>query len=260
MCEECLLAEHQACPVATYLEWLRESSFEAPRCAACTQPAGDAPLRLLCLHTIHPACLDRVAASLPATTALAGYQCPTCHKALFPAPDQAHASPLARALLAHVSASSWPSRHALLSATDRRDAPAADASVVHAAAVVAARKKGGAEERAGGSKAEEALDDDKYRKRGVGELFSAMGFASPPAAAAAASRRDEAALAEEGAAGDASAAAAPPPQRTQRRVSRSSGALCTPRRFLLVFVLLFAVSTAVMLIATFTAAPAEQGS
>lgn len=125
----------------------------------------------------------------------------------------------------------------------------------HASAVVAARKKGAAADV--GSEAQDRDVDDKYRKRGVGELFTALGFSSP--AGGASGRRDEAAMAEEGAIDTHShtASAASARSTSARRSSRPSGALCTPRRFLLVFVLLFAVSTAVMLIATLTAAPAD---
>jgi len=100
-----------------------------------------------------------------------------------------------------------------------------------------------------------------------------MGFTATPSAPA---KRDDSALAEEGAMDSASASAGSTGSTggggssssssgaaaRHRRAAhgRSSGALCTPRRFLLVFVLLFAVSTAVMLVYTLTSPLADAGS
>uniref|UniRef100_A0A1I7XLA8 Zinc finger protein-like 1 homolog n=1 Tax=Heterorhabditis bacteriophora TaxID=37862 RepID=A0A1I7XLA8_HETBA len=54
---------------------------------------------------LHWACLDRWARQLPPTTAPAGYKCPFCREALFPASNQV--SPIIDQLCLHLQRSNW---------------------------------------------------------------------------------------------------------------------------------------------------------
>ncbi|KAI1284966.1 Zinc finger protein-like 1 [Halotydeus destructor] len=85
VCEFCMTREHRKCVVHPYLQWLEDSSFSR-NCTLCQQDLSqDDTIRLLCYHLFHWKCLDAMAKQLPSHTPPAGYQCPDCHKAIFPA-------------------------------------------------------------------------------------------------------------------------------------------------------------------------------
>nr|CAD7434422.1 unnamed protein product [Timema monikensis] len=77
LCEKCI--------VQSYLQWLQDSDYN-PICELCTKElATEDCVRLICYHVYHWACLDQYARQLPATTAPAGYTCPSCKVGIFPA-------------------------------------------------------------------------------------------------------------------------------------------------------------------------------
>nr|CAD7194796.1 unnamed protein product [Timema douglasi] len=74
-----------SCIVQSYLQWLQDSDYN-PICELCTKElATEDCVRLICYHVYHWACLDQYARQLPATTAPAGYTCPSCKVGIFPA-------------------------------------------------------------------------------------------------------------------------------------------------------------------------------
>lgn len=107
VCDYCLVDQHQNCIVQSYLTWLQDSDYDAG-CTLCKSSLSDAhraTVRLLCLHIYHLECLDRWASQLPAYTAPAGFNCPTCKEAVFPQPNMA--SPLVNALKTKLQACGW---------------------------------------------------------------------------------------------------------------------------------------------------------
>ncbi|CAB0014773.1 unnamed protein product [Nesidiocoris tenuis] len=72
------------CIVQTYREWLRDADYD-PSCKLCSRALSNEDcLRLPCFHLFHWSCLSEHCASLPDTTAPAGYQCPQCSQPIFP--------------------------------------------------------------------------------------------------------------------------------------------------------------------------------
>lgn len=106
ICSTCIL-DHAKCPVGSYLNWLKDSEFEIPKCNVCsTEFTDSAPtVRLTCLHILHPACLEHHASQFPAHTAQAGYGCPQCSKPIVP-PDSDQTD-LAQALRDVLAAQEW---------------------------------------------------------------------------------------------------------------------------------------------------------
>nr|CAD7412713.1 unnamed protein product [Timema cristinae] len=85
VCEHCMVTNHPKCIVQSYLQWLQDSDYN-PICELCTKElATEDCVRLICYHVYHWACLDQYARQLPATTAPAGYTCPSCKVGIFPA-------------------------------------------------------------------------------------------------------------------------------------------------------------------------------
>ncbi|BES90321.1 Hypothetical protein NTJ_03129 [Nesidiocoris tenuis] len=84
VCEYCMAMHHSNCIVQTYREWLRDADYD-PSCKLCSRALSNEDcLRLPCFHLFHWSCLSEHCASLPDTTAPAGYQCPQCSQPIFP--------------------------------------------------------------------------------------------------------------------------------------------------------------------------------
>ncbi|GAM19524.1 hypothetical protein SAMD00019534_026990 [Acytostelium subglobosum LB1] len=89
ICEGCVVTDHSVCHVGSYVDWLNDSDFEEPVCGICKgELKSDNCIRLMCYDLFHPECIDVYACSLPPTTAMAGYACPTCNKAILPSNER----------------------------------------------------------------------------------------------------------------------------------------------------------------------------
>ncbi|KAJ9585679.1 hypothetical protein L9F63_002469 [Diploptera punctata] len=105
VCEHCMVTNHPKCIVQSYLQWLQDSDYN-PICELCTKElANEDCVRLICYHVYHWACLDQFARQLPATTAPAGYTCPSCKVGLFPANNLV--SPVADVLREKLAGVNW---------------------------------------------------------------------------------------------------------------------------------------------------------
>ncbi|XP_063221689.1 zinc finger protein-like 1 [Bacillus rossius redtenbacheri] len=105
VCEHCMVTNHPKCIVQSYLQWLQDSDYN-PVCELCTKElASEDCVRLICYHVYHWACLDQYARQLPATTAPAGYVCPSCKVGLFPAANLV--SPVADVLREKLAGVNW---------------------------------------------------------------------------------------------------------------------------------------------------------
>lgn len=108
VCEHCIVAEHPACVIKSYLHWLDDSDYD-PTCPFpwCRRILKDAECaRLICYHVFHWNCLNKhFTQDLPANTAPAGYQCPLCKRCVFPEPN--NASPVADALRKKLETVDW---------------------------------------------------------------------------------------------------------------------------------------------------------
>ena len=91
--------------VQSYLQWLRDCDCN-PVCILCNEPlkSGDC-VRLTCYHVYHWPCIDTHARNLPATTAPAGYTCPTCNAGIFP--ESNLVSPVADVLRQKLAGVNW---------------------------------------------------------------------------------------------------------------------------------------------------------
>uniref|UniRef100_A0A1B6LLX7 Zinc finger protein-like 1 homolog n=1 Tax=Graphocephala atropunctata TaxID=36148 RepID=A0A1B6LLX7_9HEMI len=84
VCEYCIVTNHPKCVVQSYLRWLQDSDY-SPICVLCSKDLIiEDCVRLTCYHVFHWACLDQYARKMPATTAPAGYTCPSCKVGIFP--------------------------------------------------------------------------------------------------------------------------------------------------------------------------------
>uniref|UniRef100_A0A1B6FY38 Zinc finger protein-like 1 homolog n=1 Tax=Cuerna arida TaxID=1464854 RepID=A0A1B6FY38_9HEMI len=84
VCEYCIVTNHPKCVVQSYLRWLQDSDYN-PICVLCSKDLIiEDCVRLTCYHVFHWACLDQYARKMPATTAPAGYTCPSCKVGIFP--------------------------------------------------------------------------------------------------------------------------------------------------------------------------------
>ncbi|XP_059475138.1 zinc finger protein-like 1 [Neocloeon triangulifer] len=105
VCEHCMVTNHPKCIVQSYLQWLQDSDYN-PACELCSRELElEDCVRLVCYHVYHWACLDQYARQLPATTAPAGYCCPSCKKCLFPASNLV--SPVGDALREVLAGVNW---------------------------------------------------------------------------------------------------------------------------------------------------------
>lgn len=105
VCEHCMVTNHPKCIVQSYLQWLQDSDYEAI-CELCSKDLNvEDCVRLTCYHVFHWACLDKVARTLPPTTAPAGYTCPKCNACLFPQPNLI--SPVADVLKEKLAGVNW---------------------------------------------------------------------------------------------------------------------------------------------------------
>ncbi|KAK4295453.1 hypothetical protein Pmani_031974 [Petrolisthes manimaculis] len=105
VCEHCLVEEHSACIVQSYLQWLNASEYD-PVCKICgDQLASRDCIRLVCYDVFHKDCLITWASRLPPNTAPAGYKCPVCSKPVFPAANLV--SPVADCLREALAAYPW---------------------------------------------------------------------------------------------------------------------------------------------------------
>lgn len=93
------------CVVQSYLQWLRDSDCN-PICILCSESLKNIDcVRLTCYHVFHWSCIDAYARNLPATTAPAGYTCPTCQCGIFP--DVKLVSPVADVLKEKLAGVNW---------------------------------------------------------------------------------------------------------------------------------------------------------
>ena len=93
------------CIVQSYLQWLQDSDWN-PICTLCSENLRDGDcIRLICYHVYHWACLDKYAKNLPATTAPAGYTCPSCQSRIFPQVNLV--SPVADVLREKLAGVNW---------------------------------------------------------------------------------------------------------------------------------------------------------
>jgi len=77
VCESCICTDHKVCIIGTYVQWLQDPEYDKPVCEICKGEMTAANvIRLLCLHMMHPECLDLHASSFPPNTAQAGFTCP----------------------------------------------------------------------------------------------------------------------------------------------------------------------------------------
>lgn len=105
VCEFCMVTNHPKCIVQSYLQWLQDSDYN-PICELCTKELyTEDCVRLICYHVYHWTCLNEYARQMPATTAPAGYICPSCKVGLFPAPNLV--SPVADVLREKLACVNW---------------------------------------------------------------------------------------------------------------------------------------------------------
>ncbi|XP_015120677.1 zinc finger protein-like 1 [Diachasma alloeum] len=105
VCEHCMVTNHPKCVVQSYLQWLQDSDCN-PICTLCNEALKSADcVRLTCYHVFHWSCLDAYARNLPATTAPAGYTCPTCQSGIFPEANLV--SPVADVLKQKLASVNW---------------------------------------------------------------------------------------------------------------------------------------------------------
>ncbi|KAG5449471.1 Zinc finger protein-like 1 [Clonorchis sinensis] len=107
VCEFCMVASHKKCVVKSYLRWLKDSNFN-PTCIICSEQldASDKEcVRLVCLDVFHWDCLNELVSTAPATTAPAGYVCPSCGQSIIPHSN--HGGPVAEALRAFLERVDW---------------------------------------------------------------------------------------------------------------------------------------------------------
>ncbi|GLV40227.1 uncharacterized protein CBL_03625 [Carabus blaptoides fortunei] len=100
-----MVTNHPKCIVQSYLQWLQDSDYN-PICELCTKDLSHEDcIRLTCYHVYHWSCLDHLAREFPSTTAPAGYTCPSCRAALFPASNLV--SPVADVLREKLAGVNW---------------------------------------------------------------------------------------------------------------------------------------------------------
>nr|CAG4648805.1 EOG090X0ASS [Polyphemus pediculus] len=105
VCEHCMVSNHPKCVVQSYCQWLKDSDYSA-LCSLCqTALSQDDCTRLICYHIFHMKCLDEQCKQYPTNTAPAGYACPTCSCAIFPASNLV--SPVADVLRAVLANQPW---------------------------------------------------------------------------------------------------------------------------------------------------------
>ncbi|XP_017779663.1 PREDICTED: zinc finger protein-like 1 [Nicrophorus vespilloides] len=105
VCEHCMVSNHAKCIIQSYLHWLQDSDYN-PICELCSKELhSEDCIRLSCYHVFHWACLDKYSRQLPATTAPAGYRCPSCGTPLFPPSNMV--SPVADVLREKLAGVNW---------------------------------------------------------------------------------------------------------------------------------------------------------
>ncbi|XP_068243491.1 zinc finger protein-like 1 [Palaemon carinicauda] len=105
VCEQCMVKDHPACVVQSYLQWLSSSDYN-PVCRICDDHLGTKEcIRLVCYDVFHMDCLNDWATRLPPNTAPAGYKCPACSSPVFPASNLV--SPVADHLREVLSVFPW---------------------------------------------------------------------------------------------------------------------------------------------------------
>lgn len=105
VCENCLVVSHRKCVIQSYLQWLKDSDFDAT-CSLCgTDLESEDCIRLVCYDLFHKKCLDQRQRELPQTTSAAGHKCPKCDDIIFPNPKLV--SPVADQLRVWLASVSW---------------------------------------------------------------------------------------------------------------------------------------------------------
>jgi len=199
VCENCIITQHPVCAVKTYVDWLTDSEYEESRCGVCKgQLSSDNLLRLSCLDMFHPECLDVYAKSLPPHTAKAGFVCPECKKPIFPNEEK---SQLAIQLNKHLNQSSWAQKfmekgtngeaNGVNAGNTNTNNTNSNSNVIQSSSSFPTLRstapisstpdlQNKKEYNVSLEKAENGIeedDEDKYKKKGVGELFVALGLA-----------------------------------------------------------------------------------
>jgi len=105
VCENCMVNSHPKCIVQSYLQWLKDSDYDAS-CPLCKNSLeNDECVRLICYHVFHCSCLNDRQSALPANTAPGGHTCPTCYDQIFPPSNLI--SPVADVLRSRLRQTNW---------------------------------------------------------------------------------------------------------------------------------------------------------
>lgn len=82
--------------IQSYLQWLKDSDYDAT-CSLCgTDLESDDCIRLICYDLFHKKCLEDRQSKLPPNTSMQGHKCPKCDTCIFP--SQNLVSPVADSL------------------------------------------------------------------------------------------------------------------------------------------------------------------
>ncbi|KAI6236888.1 Zinc finger protein-like 1-like protein [Aphelenchoides besseyi] len=103
VCEHCLVTDHEACVVQTYLCWLSDSDYTST-CILCSEALSTKEtIRLKCLHNFHFSCLSNRVGNIEGSPD--AYKCPSCLDNIIPAFHET--SPLIERLKAKLSSEDW---------------------------------------------------------------------------------------------------------------------------------------------------------
>ncbi|KAI6199941.1 NADH-ubiquinone oxidoreductase 75 kDa subunit, mitochondrial [Aphelenchoides besseyi] len=103
VCEHCLVSDHEACVVQTYLCWLSDSDYTST-CILCSEALSTKEtIRLKCLHNFHFSCLSNRVGHIEGSPD--AYKCPSCLDNIIPAFHET--SPLIERLKAKLSSEDW---------------------------------------------------------------------------------------------------------------------------------------------------------
>jgi len=185
VCENCIITQHPTCVVKTYVEWLTDSEYEPPKCGVCKgELKTDNVLRLMCFDLFHPECLDVYAKSLPAHTAKAGFGCPECKKPIF-FEEENRNNNLTQQLSKYLQTASWASLFNSTTSNNLSDLQPKISNSLPTLRVTQTPNQLATTESAT-TKKEFAIqvnnledDEDKYKKKGVDQLFVALGLVQP---------------------------------------------------------------------------------
>jgi len=196
--------------VKTYVEWLKDLDYDPPACGLCKNKLleGEPSLRLLCLDLYHAECLHRYGAALPSHTAKAGYVCPLCSKGIIPEGESLLAGELREVLGTWAWAKPWlsfgrpdfkddsQSQSASLTEEGENGPPKEGSLAFRTEGASPLNASSPEDQTIGGPNSSYSIssrkprdhivtverdyeDEDKYKKRSVTQLFTALGLISP---------------------------------------------------------------------------------